>query len=145
MKQLSLQHAIALLLLLAAPSRSSVQIATTSPIDGHWEGVMDRDGATMAVRFDFTPEGGRTAVRFGSDLWDVMDWPAGAVTYAPPKVHFTLGDGPNAGAVFDGALSTDRITGQFAGTEGHGRFSLQRIAPAPAPYTRENVTFHNGA
>ena len=144
MKQLCLQHALALLLFLVGPSASSGTIATTSPLDGHWEGVMDREGITMAVRFDFTAAGARTAVRFSSDLWDVMDWPTGDVTSAPPKVHFTLGEGPIASAVFDGELSTDRITGHFAGTEGHGRFWLQRIAPAPAPYTRESVTFHNG-
>ena len=144
MKQSYFQHALAWLLLLGSPSISSVTIATTSPIDGHWEGVMDRDGITMAVRFDFTTARARTAVRFSSDVWGVMDWPTGDVTYAPPQVHFTLGDGPSASAVFDGELSTDRITGHFAGTEGHGRFSLRRIAPAPVPYTRENVTFHNG-
>ncbi len=144
MRQPAFQHAVGLFLLLASPATSSAPAATASPIDGHWEGVMNRDGATMTVGVDFTPEQGRTLVRFSSDLWGVMDWPTGEVTYAPPRVHFALGDGPQASAVFDGDLSTDRIIGEFVGTEGKGRFSLHRSASAQAPYTRESVTFHNG-
>jgi len=143
MRQPYLRRLLALLLVLAAPPAGWAASAASSQVDGHWEGVMDRNGATMAVRLDFSSEAGTTSLRFSSDLWGVMDWPAGVATYAPPKLQFAL-EGDRGAVVFEGEVSGENVTGGFTGSEGKGRFALHRGALAPAPYARENVTFHNG-
>jgi len=117
---------------------------TGSEIDGHWEGVMDRDGAKMTIRFDFKTQDGETSIRFSSDSWMVMDWPVGALKYEPPKLHFNLGGDSGDHTAFDGTLDGNTIAGRFAGSGGQGSFSLRRVAPVPLPYNREEVSFHNG-
>jgi pimeloyl-ACP methyl ester carboxylesterase len=158
MKRLCKQHWLTLPLLLIAFLASSRAIAGTghqtaaqtlgntgSAIDGHWEGVMDREGSKMAVRFDFKTQGGKTSIRFSSDSWMVMDWPVGELKYEPPKLHFNLGGDSGDQTAFDGALDGDTIAGRFAGSEGKGSFSLRRVASVPLPYSIEDVSFRNGS
>jgi len=155
--RLCIQYWLTLPLFLTAFFASSMTIAATghqiagqtlgntaSGIDGHWEGVLDRGGAKMAVRFDFKTEDGKTSIRFSSDLWMVMDWPAGELKYEFPKLHFNLGGDSGDHTTFDGALNGDTIVGRFVGSEGEGSFSLRRVASVPLPYKSEAVSFHNG-
>ncbi len=156
-KPLSPRLCLMVLLFLTAPFASFTAVAPTgsqtasqtrsavSGIDGHWEGVMDRNGSKMAVRFDFKTENGKTSLRFSSDLWMVMDWPMGEVKYAPPKLHFDFGGDSGDTTAFDGELDGDTITGGFAGSEGKGTFLLRRVVPVSLPYKKEDVSFHNGA
>jgi hypothetical protein len=78
---------------------------TAAGVDGHWEGMLDREGAKMAVRFDFKTEGGKTSILFSSDSWMVMDWPVGALKYESPKLEFKLGGDSGDHTTFDGALN----------------------------------------
>jgi hypothetical protein len=126
--------------------QSSQRTAGKAPpsIDGHWEGVLDRDGAKMIVHLDFKTEHAKTSILFSSDSWMVMDWPAGEVKYTPPKLHFDLGGDSGDKTAFDGALDADTMVGRFESSEGKGSFSLRRVAMVPLPYTKEDVLFHNG-
>jgi pimeloyl-ACP methyl ester carboxylesterase len=156
-KRLCTHSRLALSLFLTAFLSSPLAIAATShqpaaqflggagsKIDGHWEGVMDRDGAKMTIGFDFKTQDGETSIRFSSDSWMVMDWPVGALQYEPPKLHFNLGGDSGDRTAFDGTLDGNTIAGRFAGSEGQGSFSLRRVAPVSLPYNREEVSFHNG-
>src|ERR1700688_1335477 len=151
------QYWLALPLLLSAFFASSITNAATanqtaaqsarntaSGLDGHWEGVLDRNGAKMPVRFDCKTERGKTTILFSSDSWMVMDWPVGEVNYTPPKFHFDLGGDGGDKIAFDGTLDADNMAGRFAGSEGEGSFSLRRVPLVPLPYTKEEVSFHNG-
>ena len=117
----------------------------TAGLHGHWEGVMDREGAKLNVAFDFKKKAGKTEARFSCDAWQVLDWPLRSIRYASPNLHFELGGDQGAGTAFDGELSGDTIAGKFHGDDGDGRFWLRRVAPAPPQYRREDVTFRNGA
>jgi hypothetical protein len=125
-----------------SPERAAGKAAPS--IDGHWEGVLDREGAKMTVRFDFKTEGRKTSILFSSDSWMVMDWPVGEVKYAPPKFHFDLAGDSGNNTAFDGEVDIDTIVGRFVGSEGEGSFSLRRVASVLPPYKREDVSFHNG-
>jgi alpha-beta hydrolase superfamily lysophospholipase len=135
-----------LLVTKAAEPRCSMRAAGNAApsIDGHWEGVLDREGAKMTVRFDFETKKRETRVLFSSDSWMVMDWPVGEVNYAAPKFHFDLGGDSGDKTAFDGAVNADSIAGRFEGSEGKGSFSLRRVAPVPLPYRKEEVSFRNG-
>lgn len=158
MKRLSTRYWVSLPLLLTTTLASSTVLASTGrqfpgrtgeeaalALDSHWEGVMDRDGAKMPVRFDFKTEGGKTNLRFSSDLWMVMDWLVGEVKCALPKLHFDLRGDSGDSTAFDGEFDGDTITGRFAGSEGEGSFSLRRVTAVPLPYTSEDVSFANGS
>jgi uncharacterized protein len=157
-KRLYIQYWLTAPLLFTAFFASSIAIAATghktagqtlgntaSGIDGYWEGVLDREGAKIAVRFDFKTEGGKTSIRFSSDSWMVMDWPVGELKYEPPKLQFNLGGDSGDYTTFDGALNGDTIVGRFVGSEGEGSFSLRRVALVPPPYATEDVSFHSGS
>src|ERR1700722_11807554 len=154
-KRLCIQYWLTLPLLFTGFFASSITIAATSHktagqtlgntasgIDGRWEEALDREGARMAVRFDFKTEAGKTSIRFSSDSWMVMDWPVGELKYESPKLQFNLGGDSGDYTTFDGALNGDTIVGRFVGSEGEGSFSLQRVGLVPPPYATEDVSFH---
>jgi pimeloyl-ACP methyl ester carboxylesterase len=126
------------------PQSAAAGGKAASTIDGHWEGALDRNGAKMAVRFDFKTRDGETSIQFSSDSWMVMDWPVGEIKYAFPKFHFDLGGDSGNKTAFDGELDGDTMEGRFAGSEGEGSFSLRRVASVPLAYKKEDVSFHNG-
>ncbi len=131
---------LALALLLGLIVLSS---AAQRSIEGHWEGVMVREGAELPVSFDFTNEAGRLAASFNSPNQRAMGIPLRNVTYTAPKVHFELvGDATTI--IFDGELNGDAIAGEFREGDARGTFSLRRVDAKPPTFKQEEVSFRNG-
>jgi uncharacterized protein len=108
--------------------------------DGHWQGVMERDGAAMTVRFDFHTESGRVGGRFTSETQRALEYPLDDVSYLAPRLHWKLGDS----LIFDGVVSPELLSGTFQDGQAQGTFSLKPVKPEAPPYRRENITFRNG-
>ena len=114
--------------------------ATLAKPDGHWQGVMEREGAAMTVRFDFQTEAGRVTGRFTSETQRALEYPLDDVSWLEPKLHWKLGDS----LIFDGVVSAESIAGTFRDGQARGTFSLKPVKTEAAPYTREDITFRNG-
>src|SRR5436190_17322401 len=131
---------LALALLLGLIVLSS---AAQRSIEGHWEGVMVREGAELPVSFDFTNEAGRLAASFNSPNQRAMGIPLRNVSYTTPKVHFELvGDATTI--IFDGELTIDTVAGQFREGDDRGTFSIRRVTAKPPTFKQEEVSFRNG-
>jgi len=117
--------------------------AAQESIEGHWEGVMVREGAELPVSFDFTnPAAGLTA-SFNSPTQRAKGIPLSKVSYAAPRLHFELvGDATTI--IFNGELNADSIVGQFREGDATGTFSLRRVKAAPPTFKEEEVSFRNG-
>src|SRR5712691_4264761 len=78
--------------------------AAQRSIEGHWEGVMVREGAEVPVSVDFTNEATGLTASFNSPTQKAMGIPLRNVRYTTPKVHFDLvGDATTI--IFDGELA----------------------------------------
>ena len=117
--------------------------AAQKSIDGHWEGVMVREGAELPVSFDFKNEAAGLTAGFNSPTWRVKGIPLSKVSYTTPKVHFEL-VGDTTTIIFDGELTGDTITGQFREGEARGTFSIKRVVAKPPTFRQEEVSFRNG-
>jgi hypothetical protein len=93
-------------------------LGAQNSIDGHWEGVMVREGAELRMSFDFVNEATGIKASFNSPTQRALSIPLRNVTYAAPNVHFLL-VGDITTIIFDGQLSANTIMGQFR--EGSGR------------------------
>jgi len=117
--------------------------AAQRSIQGHWEGVMVREGAELPVSFDFTNEAAGLTASFNSPTQRAMGIPLRSVGYAAPKIHFELvGDATTI--IFDGELNTDTIAGQFLEGNARGTFSLKRVEAKPPTFKQEEVNFRSG-
>lgn len=131
---------LALVLLLGFVVSSS---AAQRSIEGHWEGVMVREGAELPVSFDFTNEAAGLTASFNSPTQRAMGIPLRNVSYTAPKVHFELvGDATTI--IFDSELTVDTIAGQFREGDARGTFSIRRIQAKPPAFKQEEVSFRNG-
>src|SRR5215472_11743424 len=108
--------------------------------DGHWQGVMERDGAVMTVRFDFQTGSGGVTGRFTSESQRAMEYPLDRVDYSGTTIHWVLG----GSLIFDGTVSRQAMAGTFKEGTGRGTFSLKPVDLTPPPYKREDVTFRIG-
>ena len=123
----------------------SMLVATTAgaqlpKADGNWQGVMERDGAPMTVRFDFQSGAGGVTGKFTSESQQAMEYPLDKVDFNGSTIHWVLG----GSIIFDGAVSRDAIDGTFKEGSGSGTFSLRRVALGSPPYRREDITFRVG-
>lgn len=130
--------ALTLLLGLVGPS-----FAAQNSIEGHWEGVMIREGAELSVSFDLKNEAAGLKASFNSATQRALGIPLRNVSYTAPKVHFELvGDATTI--VFDGELKADTITGEFREGDGKGTFLLRRTEAKPPTFKQEEINFRNG-
>src|SRR5712692_7886380 len=131
---------LALTLLLGVVGSSS---AAQRSIEGHWEGVMVREGAELPVSFDVTNGATGLTASFNSPTQKAMGIPLRNVSYTTPKVHFELvGDATTN--IFDGELTVDTIAGQFREGDARGTFSIRRVDSKPPTFKQEEVSFRNG-
>src|SRR5258708_32544626 len=138
MGKLNLIRAIAILFCLC-----TLCSAAQKSIEGHWEGVMVREGAELPVSFDFTSEATGLTASFNSPTQRAMGIPLRKVSYTAPKVHFELvGDATTI--IFDGELNVDTIAGQFRWGDARGSFSIKRVAAKPPTFRQEEVSFRHG-
>jgi pimeloyl-ACP methyl ester carboxylesterase len=131
---------LALALLLGLVGASS---AAQKSIEGHWEGVMVREGAELPVSFDFTSAAAGLTASFNSPTQRAMGIPLSKVGHTAAKVHFEL-VGDTSTFIFDGELTGDTITGQFREGEATGTFSIKRVDAKPPTFKQEQVSFRNG-
>jgi len=131
---------LALALLLGLVGSSS---AAQKSIEGHWEGVMVREGAELPVSFDFTSAAAGLIASFNSPTQRAMGIPLRKVTYTAPKVHFEL-VGDATSFIFDAELAVDTIAGQFLEGDAKGTFSIRRVDDKPPTFKQEEVSFRNG-
>lgn len=115
--------------------------AQSIKLDGHWQGVMEREGAVMTVRFDFQTGPSGVTGRFTSESQQAMEYPLDRVDYSGSTIHWVLG----GSLIFDGTVSPQAIAGTFQEGPGRGTFSLKPVRLDPAPYGREEVTFRVGS
>ena len=135
------QNSILVLALLLA-FVDSVYAAQKS-IEGHWEGVMVREGAELPVSFDFTRATAALTASFNSPTQRAIGIPLRNVSYTAPKVHFELvGDATTI--IFDGEFNDDAIAGQFREGDAKGTFSIRRVGAKPPTSRQEEVIFRNG-
>src|SRR5205807_8751282 len=78
------QHSLLTLALLLGLVVSSS--AAQRSIEGHWEGVMVREGAELPVSFDFTNGATGLTASFNSPTQKAMGIPLRNVTYTTPRV-----------------------------------------------------------
>ncbi len=117
--------------------------AAQKSIEGHWEGSMIREGAALAVSFDFIGEAGKLKAMFNSPTQRAMGIPLRNVSYNAPKIHFELvGDATTI--IFDGEFMADSISGQFRENDAKGTFSLRRVQAKPPTFKQKEVSFRNG-
>src|SRR2546426_4127294 len=96
--------------------------AAERSIEGHWEGLMVREGAELPVSFDFTNAAAGLTASFNSSTQRAMGIPLRNIRYTVPKVHFELvGDATTI--IFDGELTIDTIVGPFREGDARGTFS----------------------
>src|SRR2546428_2002560 len=137
-RNLNLIMALALLLGLVGAGS-----AAQKSIEGHWEGVMVREGAELPVSFDFTNGAAGLTASFNSPTQKAMGIPLRNVSNTTPQVHFELvGDATTI--IFDGELTVDTIAGQFREGDARGTFSIKRVDAKPPTFKQEEVSFGNG-
>ncbi len=138
MRKLNLVRTLALSLCLCIPCS-----AAQKSIEGHWEGVMVREGAELTVSFDFMSDATSFKGSFNSLTQRALGIPLRNVNYTDPKVHFELA-GDETTMVFVGELTADALTGQFQERDARGTFALRRVQPNPSTFRQEEVNFQNG-
>jgi pimeloyl-ACP methyl ester carboxylesterase len=121
----------------------SAQAAPPPSLEGHWEGTMVREGASLPVSFDFIRSGAELTARFNSPTQRALGIPLRNVRAEGGNAHFEL-VGDSTTFVFDGRIAGDRMEGGFREGPAAGTFSLWRTVPAPLPYREEEVEFRNG-
>jgi uncharacterized protein len=128
---------IAPLLLAALPHVLPANVA------GHWEGAMHRGSAELRVSFDFSREMPDRGFFSAPDL-GAIDIPLSNVKLGSNVGWDLVGDATTT--IFDGTAKGDAMSGTFREGTNAGQFDLHRVsASADKPYTKQDVTFQNGA
>lgn len=125
----------------------SLLLATILPAtlqsSGHWEGVMQRRGASLRVSFDFPSNAASEGFFSSSDL-GAIDIPLQHVGLGANEHWDLVGD--TSTTSFNGVLNGNRISGTFQDPNGDGTFVLRRVsASTEKPYVAQDVVFRNGA
>ncbi len=109
-------------------------------LPGHWDGTLLREGAQLAVSFDFFTGAKGIEGTFSAASQRALGIPLDTVTINGTLVRFVL-DGT---LVFNGTLSAAALRGDFQDRDAPGTFALRRSIPAPLPYRSTEITFRNG-
>ncbi len=121
---------------------------TQQPIDGYWEGFVERQGAKLAIKVEFkTAADGIKAVIDIPDLY-IHGYQLSKLRYEPPGLHFELPLSREPDK-FDGAFKGEFIEGTYSGrfyqNETRSAYLiLWRLKKKPLPYQEEEVSFQNG-
>ena len=116
MKELLIVTSFKLFLGLLYASSSYAQ----QPIEGHWEGMMIREGAKLPVSFDFTKEEAGLKASFNSLTQRAVGIPIRNVSFLTPKIHLEL-VGDTTTIVFDGEIAEIALLDNFVKMRQRGR------------------------
>jgi len=130
----------------AAPAETSAPLPVdATPLDGQWEGAIDIAGTQLGIIVKFDSSTGALAATIDIPQQGAADLPLDRVSLDGDAVHFEIGA---VGAVFDGTLDGQTISGDFAQAGATGTFEITRTGdlaaatPAPeVPYTVEEVNW----
>jgi dienelactone hydrolase len=133
---------LAVTLLLSAVSYSHAETfpCATSAIDGHWEGTMTRNMATIPVEFDFACVHSELTGSFTSLTQRAMEYPFDSTKQVGDQVDLVLGGELH----LSGRIDHSRLAGTLNDEDGSGTFGLKRTAKVKLPYSATDVVFHNG-
>ena len=131
----------------AAPTETVEAALPTdaTPLDGQWEGAIDIGGTELGIIVKFDSSTGALTATIDIPQQGAADLPLDRVSLDGDAVHFEIGP---VGAVFDGTLDGETISGDFAQAGATGTFELARTGdvaaatPTPeVPYTVEELTW----
>jgi pimeloyl-ACP methyl ester carboxylesterase len=133
---------LAVTLLFSAVSYSHAETfpCATSAIDGHWEGTMTRNMATIPVGFDFACVHSELTGSFTSLTQRAMEYPFDSAKQVGDQVDLVLGGELH----LSGRIDHSRLAGTFKDEDGSGSYELKRTAKVKLPYSATDVVFHNG-
>ncbi|MDD5361733.1 MAG: alpha/beta fold hydrolase [Ignavibacteria bacterium] len=131
-------------------------LAKAQPVlEGDWSGSLTLLGSTLEIVTHFSKDNDGYTGKIDIPVQKAKGLPLSKISYNFPKVYFEL-DVPNGLAKFDGAFSSDSITGIFSQVGFEGSFYLvsgikesviqekKEEVKEPVPYKEEEVTFKNG-
>src|SRR5205814_1142223 len=140
----TLRHLLLFLpcLVLSMTTLSQAQIRTcpNSTLIGNWQGTMSRQGADVAVAFDFVCADTDLQVSFTSLQQRAMEYPFDSAKQNGNQVDLVLGGDTN----FSGTFDDRELSGTFKDGEGSGTFHLIRVGERQFPYSGSDVVFRNG-
>jgi pimeloyl-ACP methyl ester carboxylesterase len=116
--------------------------AAGSGSDATWRGTMLRGANSLPVEVVLSGRPGVRSTFTAGDL-GAVDVPLAQVRLSD-RIHFEL-TGDTSTTVFDGRLAGDTIEGTFADPAGPGTFRLHRAGSSARSYSKQEVTFANGA
>jgi pimeloyl-ACP methyl ester carboxylesterase len=122
---------------------ASPQQTAPSPVDGHWEGMMTRDGKTWSVCLDVESQPSRTVV-----LVDLADYGIYALPFSLSaesnqlRLERKQPTGPSV--LFEGIIEGESFSGNFSGLGVTAPFVLKRTKAPPSVLKEEEVSFRNG-
>jgi pimeloyl-ACP methyl ester carboxylesterase len=135
---------VAVLIFISRTYGSSPQQQAPGLINGHWEGLMTREGKTWLVSFDLESQASRTVV-----LVDLIDYGIYALPFSivadSSKVRLERKQPTGPSVLFEGIVEGETFTGNFSGLGVTAPFVLKRTKAPPSMLKEEEVTFRNGA
>jgi pimeloyl-ACP methyl ester carboxylesterase len=131
----------------AAPETAQPAATGADSLVGHWEGIIDVANQKIAIRADFSSEGGALQAKIDFPTQGALGLAGQNVVHETDKIHFEVLPAPRT-AVFEGRVDgADRVAGSFSQSGFTGAFTLERKALPPAevpPYREEEVKWQNG-
>ena len=129
-----------LVLSMATLSQAQVRTCPNSTLIGNWQGTMSRQGADVAVAFDFVCADTDLQVSFTSLQQRAMEYPFDSAKQNENQVDLMLGGDTN----FLGKFDERELSGTFKDGDGSGTFHLIRVGDRQLPYSGSDVVFRNG-
>ncbi len=104
--------------------------AVLATLPGQWEGAIDIAGQELGILVSFAESGGDLSATIDIPAQGAAGLPLEAVALDGDQIHFEIG---GVGAVFDGAVAGDSISGDFEQRGATGTFTLARAGDVPSP------------
>jgi pimeloyl-ACP methyl ester carboxylesterase len=140
---LSVPSLLLLLLLLLPSSASAVPRQLPALLDGHWTGVMTREGKSWAVNLDIESSAKNLVV-----LVDLVDYGIYALPFSlsaeSNKLRLERKQPTGPSVLFEGIREGETFSGNFSGLGVTAPFVLKRTKAPPSVLKEEETTFRDG-
>lgn len=112
-----------------------------APVNGHWEGVMQRGSSQLAIGIDFDEK--RNKGFFSAPDLGALDIPLSSLQLQP-SLHWEL-VGDSTTTVFDASVQGNVMRGTFRENGSSGNVLLHRVSTSTVkPFVLEPIAFSNG-
>ncbi len=126
--------------------------AALAALPGLWEGAIDIAGQQLGIMVTFADGADGLTATIDIPAQGAAGLPLDAVALSGDQIHFEIG---GVGAVFDGTVTGDAISGDFEQRGATGSFTIERSGDAPppvvsvteqegVPYTSEEISYAVG-